>query len=604
LEFALLNESTKFWIERFKLDPDEKLMQKKESTSFSFGYLLSLMSQYRSGIALIILFNLLWTLFQICIPFLTKALVDNGIQNRDISVVWIILIAQLILFVGITIADMFRKWLLRHIGVRVNLQLILNYLSAIIRKPYDFFSIKEQGKTIQHFNDNLRIETFLTNKSSDFLDAILKIGTFGILLFVFNTQTGIIFFSFTIFLVVWISFFLDTREVIDEERFKISSIIRSELIEIFSGIIDLKSYNQEIKRINSWDKVQTRFSNIRLNLLKISQLIYGGIDSFAQIRDILILFVAAKATIDGNMTLGTLIAIQYILGNLNQPIKQLIDFVPQYQDAQLSISRINSAMAHEDLESSYILSEVVPKTADINIAGVSYAYSPTKLAVTKVNIQVPFGKSVALLGESGSGKSTLMKLMLKLLQPKDGHIAIGAKKLDMIKAKSWLENCSVVLQESILFQRSVLYNLTFEEDVLNVDIEKVTECLKLCEAQTIIDALPNGLSSIVGQEHINFSKGQAQRIILARALYKDVDYYFLDEPFSALDRLTYKKVFKNIRNKLENKTLIIVTHKMEVAMKMDKIYLLEEGLLIESGTHDSLSKLGQQYSKIFLSDDE
>lgn len=562
------------------------------------------MSHYRSGIGLILLFNILWSIFQICIPFLTKALVDSGIQNRDIDIVWIILICQLLLFVGITIADIFRKWVLRHIGVRVNLMLILKYLSEIIKKPYSFFNIKEQGNTIQHFNDNLRIETFLTNKSSDFLDALIKIITFGVLLFVFNTTIGIIFFSFNLVLIFWISFFLKTREDADEKRFKVAARIRAELIEIFSGIIDLKSYNQEQSKISNWDNVQTSYSNIRLNLLRISQLIYGGVNSLAQIRDILILFIAAKAVIDGQMTLGTLIAIQYILGNLTQPIRQLIDFVPQYQDAKLSMSRINEAMSFEDLESSDMLSTAVPRNGNINLSQLTYGYSPTKLALREVDINVPFGKSIALLGESGSGKSTLMKLMLKLLSPQEGFISIGPKKLNMILAKSWLENCSVVLQESILFQRSVLYNITFENDRENVNIDRVYECLELCDALEIVDALPDGLESVIGDEHINFSKGQSQRLILARALYKDVDYYFLDEPFSALDRLTYRKVFKNLRSSLTDKTLIIVTHKMEVAMKMDQIYLLEEGRLVESGTHETLSQLGKRYSKIFLSEDE
>lgn len=508
------------------------------------------------------------------------------------------------MFVGITIADIFRKWVLRHIGVRVNLMLILKYLSEIIKKPYSFFNIKEQGNTIQHFNDNLRIETFLTNKSSDFLDALIKIVTFGVLLFIFNSTIGIIFFSFNLVLIFWISFFLKTREDADEKRFKVAARIRAELIEIFSGIIDLKSYNQEQSKISNWDNVQTAYSNIRLNLLRISQLIYGGVDSLAQIRDILILFVAAKATIDGDMTLGTLIAIQYILGNLSQPIRQLIDFVPQYQDAKLSMSRINKAMSFEDLESSDMLSTAVPRNGNINISQLTYGYSPTKLALKEVSISVSFGKSVALLGESGSGKSTLMKLMLKLLSPQEGFISIGPKKLNMILAKSWLENCSVVLQESILFQRSVLYNITFESDHKSVDIDRVYHCLELCDALDIVDALPDGLESIIGEEHINFSKGQSQRLILARALYKVVDYYFLDEPFSALDRLTYRKVFRNLRSALADKTLIIVTHKMEVAMKMDQIYLLEEGSLVESGTHETLSQLGKRYSKIFLSEDD
>lgn len=577
-------------------------MKKEIPQEFSFGYLISLMTQYRGGIIVVLLLNVLWTVFQICIPFLTRALVDSGIQNRDMDIVWIILFAQLVLFVGITMTNMFRKWMLRHIGVRVNLQLILKFLSGIIKKPYSFFNLSEQGKTIQHFNDNLRIEAFLTNKSSDFFNNALKLITFGILLFLFSKEIGYVYVVFNLILVLWIWIFLKTREHVDEERFKLSSLVRTELIEIFSGIIDLKSYNQESNRVNSWDRVQTRFSDIRLNMLRINQLILGGIDTFSYLRDIMIIFLAAKATIDGSMTLGTLLAIQYILGNLNQPIKDLIDFVPQYQDAKLSLGRINKALSYKE-EDVKTLSKNIPQKGDIVIDQVSHTYNGKKMAVDQVHIKIPFGKSIALLGESGSGKSTLMKLMLKLLSTDHGEILVGPKKLKLIHSKSWLEQCSVVLQDSILFQKSVLYNITFEEDRDNIDVDRLYECLELCEIATVVDALPDGIDSVIGQKNVNFSKGQSQRLMLARAMYKQVDYYFLDEPFSALDRLTYRKVFRNIRTHLSNKTLIIVTHKMEVAKEMDKIYLLEEGKLIESGTHESLSTLGKQYSKIFLDED-
>jgi ATP-binding cassette, subfamily B, bacterial len=579
-------------------------MEKISGQQFSFGYLISLMSKFKSGIFLVIVLNILWTVLQICIPFLTKALVDNGIQNRDIDIVWAILLAQVLLFIGITIADLFRKWVLRHIGVRVSLQMVLNFLNGIIKKPFSFFNVNEQGRTIQHFNDNLRIETFLTNNTSDFFNALLKIITFGILLFIFNSQIGLIFIGFNLLLVIWISFFLKTREAMDEQQFKLSALVRTELIEIFTGIIDLKAYNQEKNRIASWDKVQSNFSDIRLNLLRISQQIFGGVNSLSQMRDILILFVAAKATIEGNMTLGTLIAIQYILGQLTIPVKEMIDFVPQYQDAKLSLNRINTALASVNLENEKAVGIRIPQKADIHIHNLEYSYLGQKLALNNISIEVPFGKSIAILGESGSGKSTLLKLILKLLVSTKGEINIGNIPLNTIKAEDWISHCSVVMQESMLFQKSILYNVTFEQDLDKIDLDRVYQCLKSCEIIEAIEALPLGMQSIVGHDGVNFSKGQAQRILLARSLYKEVDYYFLDEPFSALDRLTYLKVFKNMRDQLHDKTLLIVTHKMEVASKMDYIYLLEDGVLIESGTHEKLAALGQRYFNIFLSDEE
>ena len=578
----------------------------KEGTAFrfSFGYLLKLMGKYKAGIWLIITLNVLWSVFQICIPFLTKALVDSGIQNTDLNIIIAILVAQFLLFIGISISDIYRKWLLRHIGVRVNLQLVINFLKGIIRKPFSFFNVQEQGKTIQHFNDNLRIESFLTNHSSDFFNACIKLIIYALLLFIFSLKLGLVFVAFNLGLIIWISFFLKTREHVDNHRFKVNARARTELIEMFSGIIDLKAYNQEENRLNSWDRVQSHFSDVRLNMLRINQIIYAGINSLAQMRDIIIIFIAAVATMNGEMTLGTLLAIQYILGQLNEPVDKLIDFVPQYQDARLSLKRINEAVSTQDLESNQVTSTLVPEKSTITLEEVTYGYVPTKNAVENVSMDIPFGRSIAILGESGSGKSTLMKLMLKFMRVDAGSIKIGTKNLDLIRAKDWLERTNVVLQESMLFNRSVLYNITFQEEEDKVDIERVFECLKLCEISDVVYNLEDGLHSIVGSDGINFSKGQAQRIILARAMYQESDYYFLDEPFSALDNITYRKVFKNIRETLVNKTLIIVTHRMEVAKKMDMIYLLEEGKLIETGSHDELSQLGRRYTKIFLSDDE
>lgn len=579
-------------------------MKAEASNRFSFAYLFDLLMRFRSGVILIILLNLVWSLFQICIPFLTKSLVDTGIQNRDMHIVWVILLSQLLLLVGILMADVYRKWLLKHIGVRLHLQLMLDYLSIIIRKPFNFFNLNEQGRTLEHYNDNLRIEQFLTEKTSDFLDAATKILIFGILLFIFSTEIGFIFAFFNVLLMLWIWYLLSIREKVDEKRFRLRSKVKRELIEIFDGIVDLKAYNQEEKRITGWEKVQKYMSDIRLNSVRIHQICYRGVDGVAHLRDILILFFAAKATIDGNMTLGTLIAIQYILGNLNQPVMKLMMYIGEHQDAQLSMNRLNKAVEFENEDAASAFVYEIDKRAVITTNDLSFQYSPTSLALKNVSIDIPYGQSIAILGESGSGKSTLLKVLIKLLIPASGEVQIGTKSLTHINAKNWLDHCSVVLQESILFQRSLLYNITFEEDISKIDIDRVYLALELCAATEIVKALPKGLFSVIGEDKVNFSKGQAQRLILARAIYKDSDYYFLDEPFSALDRLTYLKVFKNLRTALVDKTLVIVTHKMEVAKKMDNIFFLENGQMIESGTHKKLKKLGKRYSKIFLSDDE
>ena len=271
------------------------------------------MLKYKTGVILVVLLNVLWSFFQLCFPFLTRALVDSGIQYSDMEVIIIILVSQLLLFIGIQVADILRKWILRHIGVRISLIIILDYLKIILKKPLSFFNVEEQGRTIQQFNDNLRVEAFMTTDTSSFIESALKILMFGVLLFVFDVQVGLILVGSLGLLILWIMIFLKARAALDEERFKMSSTIRSEIIDIYSGIVDLKSNNQEEKRLESWHDVQGLYSNARLNLLRIAMMINIGTEGFAQLRDILILFIAAKATIAGTMTLGTLLAIQYIL---------------------------------------------------------------------------------------------------------------------------------------------------------------------------------------------------------------------------------------------------------------------------------------------------
>ena len=565
--------------------------------TYGFSNVFSLMWRYKAGIILVLALNVLWSLFQICFPFLTRALVDSGIQYSDMEVVVIILISQLLLFIGIQFADILRKWILRHIGVRISLILILDYLKIILKKPLSFFNVEEQGRTIQQFNDNLRVEAFMTTDTSSFIESILKIVMFGILLFIFDIQVGLILLGSIVLLALWVKIFLGARAALDEERFNMSATIRSEIIDIYNGIVDLKSNNQENKRLSNWHKVQALYSNVRLNSLRIVMMITSGIEGFAQLRDILILFIAAKATINGTMTLGTLLAIQYILGQLAMPIDKVMQYISKYQDTNLSLNRINKIFEIKS-EKRYDQHGLPPRKGEIKIDNLEFSYVEDVPVINDINLTIPYGKKVAIIGESGSGKSTLMKLMVGLLSYQKGSIFVGPLEISKINLNEWLKACTMVLQESILFSRNLWYNITFEDEIDPNEVERVNRCLDLCLVRDVVEKTAKGLNAVVGKD-VNLSKGQAQRIMLARALYHDSDYYLLDEPFSALDGPTYRQILSNLKDILVDKTLIIITHKLGVAQKMDYIFMMDNGKIIEQGTHQSLMNLDDRYATLF-----
>ena len=570
---------------------------------FSIKHILSLIGKYRFGIFLIVVLSLFWSVFELAIPFATKAIIDIGIQNQDMSMVTLILIALFGLYMGRLIAQVLPLWILRHIGVRVNLKLLVGYWRRILRKNYLFFNNKEQSEIIQHFNDNSTVEAFITTYSFSFYHALYNLILYGAVLFIFDIRIGVVFTIFTVVFFAWSLIVLSKRKVVDQLRFDASSAIRGEINEIFKGIVDIKSNNQEESRVSLFGGFHYKLSKHRLNLLRYSYYQQIGNQLLHNARDILILYFAAKATIAGTMTLGSLIAIQYLLGQLYELTFRILEVLPLFQDAQLSISRVNDSLGrHEPSPNRISRSTIDLSRQNVHLTHLNFAYVDDTDVLRDISMEIPFGKSIAILGESGSGKSTLMKNMLKLLDSGPGQIFIGEYDLDHLSDKFWLTQCSTVLQESILFSRNLLYNITFQEDINDVDIQYVWNCLRLTLCDEFVEKLPDGLITEVGREGVNFSRGQAQRLMLARAIYKKVNYYFFDEPFTALDRLTFRKIFKNVREELKDATLVIVTHRQEVAQKMDMIYFLENGELVEQGTHESLSKLGDRYFQIFVSE--
>ncbi len=555
--------------------------------------------QYKGGIVVILLLQVLWAVIELIFPFLTQALVDQGIHKQDLDFIYLILFAQLMLFAGMILADYFKMWLVRNIGVRLNMQLINNYLIQILKKRLLFFNEHPYGVILQNLSDNIRIERFLTESYSNVINATVKLLIFGIVLYLFDWRVGLILATSVFIFFFWNFAFWRQREVVDKMTFETRATIRNNLLQIVNGITDVKLHNLEHNRLKEWKGGQNMLSHTRLSQLRLWQYYFGGVSVINQLRDIFILFFTAISVMNGSLTLGAMLAIQYILGRLNQPMTDIMQFVQDYQDAKLSMGRLASFTAPQ--EEDYMSDGNSPAKvikADITFDGLFFSYKGTP-AIKDISFQVPYGTTIAIVGESGSGKSTLMKLILKLLKPNEGKILVGKQRLRNIATDQWRANCSALSQEGFIFDASFMYNITLKEEQQQVDMEWLQEVVEDASLEKLIDSLEDGLQTKLGKTGKVLSKGQTQRVLLARALYKNTPYLFLDEPTSALDNITAQQVINNIHTRYVDRTVFLITHKVEFAATADYIFLMEEGKIVEEGDPQTLLNQNGKYSELW-----
>ena len=573
-------------------------MNQKPKNISSFSGLYKQLFEYKTAIIQVLALQFLWVLFELIFPFLTQALVDQGINHQDIDFIYLLLLGQLFLFFGIITSDFLRLWLLRHIGIRINLKLVNAYLNDLLFKKFLFFNNKKQGELIQHINDNLRIETFMTASSVNFVSAIFKIIVFGVVLFIFSPTIGGIFGISFILILLWDFFFLRYREQIDNERFEVGSIMRSQLMEVLEGLIDIKTNNLEPDRLNNWQYVQDLFARNRLKILRIYQFYQGFNLAIGQLRDILILFVAAFAVLGGTMSLGAMLAIQYILGQLSKPTTDIMQFVQDWQDAKLSLGRLSEVTLESEKEyepDTYIPSIRYEK--DIILEDVQFSYKdiPT---IKKISFGIPYGNKLALVGKSGSGKSTIIKILLKLLETERGEVKVGLQRIHHLNHKTWRENCSFVSQDGFIFSNTLRFNITLTEDAAAIDFDLLNKAIEFSCLDQIMESLPKGVDTLIGRGGQLFSKGQSQRILIARAIYKNGNYLIMDEPTSALDNVTAREVIQNIETFFAGKTIIVATHKLKLFEHVDEILMIDEGQIIEKGNFAALmTKKGAYYEQ-------
>ncbi|MFA9389554.1 MAG: peptidase domain-containing ABC transporter [Prolixibacteraceae bacterium] len=579
--------------------PDFFSFDQEKANRSSFRFLLSYVKPYRKYIVQLILGLLLGSLFLLIFPFLTQAVVDVGINNNDLGFITIVLIAQLILFVSITSVEVIRSWILLHLSTRINISLIADFLVKLMKLPLGFFNSKLIGDLLQRIGDQSRIESFLTTSTLNVLFSLVNLLIFSIVLVIYSVQIFLVFLVGTLLYLLWIQLFMKRRRKLDYLRFEQRSKNQSKLIELINGIQEIKLNNCEKQKRWEWESIQARLFQVNVKSLSLSQTQDQGANFIMRMVTILTTFIAARLVIDGSMTLGAMLAVTYIVGQLNSPIEQLLLFMQTAQDAKISLERLGEIHdKKEEEDSGHERISELPRLHFILLNKVAYQYEGPRspFVLKEVDLTIPQGKTTAVVGMSGSGKTTLMKLMLGFFEPVEGYINIGDVKLNNISGRFWRSQCGVVMQDGFLFSDTIANNVAVGYE--NIEKDRLFQAVDMACIREFIESLPLGYNTKIGQDGIGLSQGQKQRLLIARAMYKQPEYLFFDEATNALDAKNERQVMENINQFSKGRTVMIIAHRLSTVKNADQIIVLEEGRIVERGTHVELTKLRGKYYEL------
>ncbi|MBB4106751.1 peptidase domain-containing ABC transporter [Pedobacter zeae] len=578
---------------KFFQDDDEQ-----GAENYGFSFIFRYLTQYKSFIANVLIGLLAGSVIQLIFPFLTQSIVDIGIKYQDINFVYLMLFAQLFLFLGRTSIEIFRSWILLHLSTRINISLLSDFFIKLMSLPISFFDVRMTGDMLQRINDHNRVEKLLTTSSLSVLFSIISLIVFGVVLAVYNKYVFVIFIIGSIMYFAWILFFFKKRRDLDYKKFSQVSQEQSKVIELINGMQEIKLHNAEKQKRWNWEYLRARLFKISMKTLALEQYQLVGSSFINELKNILITVLSAKLVIEGEITLGMMLAITYIVGQLNSPIAQIITFLRELQDAKISIERISEIHLKKDELSTELDSVTsIPVEEPIRIENLSFRYiGSSRQVLTDLNLVLPQNKVTAIVGASGSGKSTLMKLLLKFYQSEHGKISLGDVSFNNISQQTWRANCGVVMQEGYIFNDSIANNVALGADY--VDKEKLKKALEVANIKEFVETLPLSFNTKIGMEGVGLSTGQKQRILIARAVYKDPKFLFFDEATSALDANNEKKIMQNLNSFFENKTVIVIAHRLSTVKNAHQIIVLNEGRSIEVGTHDELVKAKGGYFEL------
>ena len=572
----------------------EECENHKRNIKFFFKYL----KHYQRQVGLLLLGMLLGSLLQLVFPFLTQALVDRGVNGKDLGFVTLILIAQLVLFVAQLSVNFIRGWILLHVNTRIDIALISDFLIKLMNMPLHFFDTKKMGDLLQRIDDHSRIKSFLMGNSLGFVFSLANFVVFSVVLGYYNLLVLGVFLLGNTLYILWVTFFLKYRRELDFKRFNQSATERNKMIQLIQGMQDIKLNNCERQKRWEWERVQMKLFRISMRGLKIGQFQQSGSVFFSQTTNILITFIAARNVIMGTMTLGMMMSLTYIIGQLSAPINDFISFIQAVQDAKLSLERLNEIHSQPDEDTDIKdKAAVLPADKTIRVEHVTFSYDGAErnYALYDVSLEIPESRVTAIVGESGSGKTTLIKLLQGFYLPSHGSIKIGGTDLCDINPHYWRSITGSVMQESFIFSDTIAHNIALDTDRLEMD--RVHRAAIMANADGFVRKMPMGYYTRIGMEGSGVSQGQRQRILIARAIYKNPEYIFFDEATNALDTTNEAEIMHNLNAFYHGRTVVVVAHRLSTVKNADQILVMRQGRIVERGTHKELvAKNGYYYN--------
>lgn len=562
----------------------------KKESKFGLGYIVKYLIPHRQSILQIISALIVASLLNLLLPFITQSIIDKGVTLGNLSFVKTMLAAQLFIVIGQTANDLIRSWLMLHVTARVSISLISDFLAKLMRLPISFFDTKMTGDIMQRIQDHSRIQDFLTNSLLSIVMAMVLFIIYGVVLGGYNIIILGIFLSGTILYIGWVLLFLKWRRKLDYMRFQEAANNQSNIVQLIGGMQDIKLNNCEKQKRWEWERIQAKLFRISIKGLTLSQAQQVGGTFIDQTKNIIISFLAAKSVIDGNMTLGMMTALTYIIGQLNAPVSQFISFVREYQDANISMERLGEINNRDDEEpAGEEKIYEIPENADIEFKNVTFQYggphSPKVL--DGISLKVAHGKVTAIVGASGSGKTTLLKMMLGFYPLSEGSVTLGGCEMGAYSESSWRKKCGCVMQEGYVFSNTIAENIGLCDEI--PDMVRVRQAAEVANIREWIESLPLGYNTKIGADGHGLSTGQKQRILIARAAYKNSPYLFFDEATNSLDANNEKLIMENLNHLFDGKTVVVVAHRLSTVKNADKILVVDNGHIIEEGTHLELT---------------
>lgn len=562
----------------------------QNDSNSKFVFLFKYFKRYQSFFIQLIIGLLVGSLLQLIFPFLTQSIVDVGINNKDINFIWLILLGQLMLLLGRASIDLIRRRILLHISTRINISLISDFFIKLMKLPMAFFDIKLIGDLLQRIEDHNRIEKFLTAQSLNLLFSLFSFIVFGVVLFIYSFKIFIVFLLGSLFYCLWILFFLKKRRLLDYKTFEKKAINSSKTYQLITGMQEIKLQGCEQRKRWEWEDVQADLFDLNLQTLSLQQTQEAGSICINEIKNIIITILAATSVIHGELSLGMMLAVQYIIGQLNAPIEQIVNFIYQWQDVNISIERMEEIHNKEDEENKNRNIASLDNDSPIVLKNITFQYegyhSPKVL--DNINLTIPEGKVTAIVGASGSGKTTLIKLLLGYYNPTQGSIKIGSVFIENLNLEWWRTQCGAVMQDGYIFSESIAKNIAISEN--EIDISKLDYAARIANIHTYVSNLPLSYNTIIGQEGQGISQGQKQRLLIARAVYKDPRFIFLDEATNSLDTGNEKIILNNLNSFYKNKTVVVIAHRLSTVKDADQIVVLDNGRIVEQGDHATLAK--------------